>query len=95
VSEVEPNDAGAAETAASRAVRLSSAQMARMIPLLDEALELDEAGRREWLGALNPEYQDIADEALSLGSAGTGEALSTLPKVGPMRTPVSILLLAA
>ena len=58
--------------------------MVRMSRLLDEALELDEAGRREWLATLGAEHQDIAEalaEALSLGCAGTGEALSTLPKV--------------
>jgi WD40 repeat protein/serine/threonine protein kinase len=64
-------------------VRLTSAQMARMIRLLDVALALDEAGRREWLAALGVEHQDIA-EALreALTSGGTEQALSTLPKVG-------------
>ena len=34
--------------------------MARTIPLLDEALALDEAGQREWLAALEPKHQDIS-----------------------------------
>jgi len=59
--------------------------MVRMSSLLDEALELDEAGRRKWLAELGPENQDIAEalrEALSLGSTGTQGELSTLPKFG-------------
>jgi serine/threonine protein kinase len=66
-------------------MRLSSVQMVRMSRLLDEALPLDELGRREWLAALGPEQQDIAAalrEALLPGSAGTQDALGTLPKVG-------------
>jgi eukaryotic-like serine/threonine-protein kinase len=85
VSEIEGSGVSATEKPSSRVARLTSAQMARMSRVLDEALELDEAGRREWLAALNPEHQDIAEalrEALSLGSAGTGESLFTLPKVG-------------
>ena len=85
MSEIEGSGVSATEKPSSRVARLTSAQMARMSRVLDEALVLDEAGRREWLAALNPEHQDIAEalrEALSLGSAGTGEALSTLPKVG-------------
>jgi hypothetical protein len=53
---------------------LSSVQMVRMSRLLDETLELDESGQREWLVALRPEHQDIAEalrDALSLGSTGT------------------------
>jgi serine/threonine protein kinase/TolB-like protein/Tfp pilus assembly protein PilF len=34
--------------------------MASMSRLLDEALPLDEAGRRRWLENLSPEYQDLA-----------------------------------
>jgi eukaryotic-like serine/threonine-protein kinase len=34
--------------------------MALMSRLLDEALPLDEAGRRSWLTDLSPEYQDLA-----------------------------------
>ena len=40
---------------------MSSVQMMRMSRLLDEALALDEAGRREWLAALAPEHQDIGE----------------------------------
>jgi serine/threonine protein kinase/lipoprotein NlpI len=38
---------------------LSADQVARMSRLLDEALELDEAGRQRWLQALGPEHQDL------------------------------------
>jgi WD40 repeat protein/serine/threonine protein kinase len=59
--------------------------MVRMSRLLDEVLELDEVGRREWLASLGAEDQDIAAalrEALLLNSTGMEGALSTLPKVG-------------
>ena len=39
---------------------LTSLQMAMVDRLLDEALPLDEAGRRRWLDTLSPEYQDMA-----------------------------------
>jgi serine/threonine protein kinase/Flp pilus assembly protein TadD len=84
-SEVEASDLDAAEPRTSRAVRLTSAQMVRMSRLLDEALPLDEAGRREWLEALSPDHQDIAEvlrKALLPGGTGTQDALGTLPKVG-------------
>jgi serine/threonine-protein kinase len=64
---------------------LTSAQMARMSRLLDEALPLDEAGRRAWLDALASEHQDIAaalHDALLPNSAETNDPLVTLPKVG-------------
>jgi serine/threonine protein kinase/tetratricopeptide (TPR) repeat protein len=38
---------------------LTTLQMALMSRLLDEALPLDESGRRDWLEKLSPEYQDI------------------------------------
>jgi WD40 repeat protein/TPR repeat protein len=38
---------------------LSAAQMAQMSRLLETALELDLAGRRRWLEALDPEYQNL------------------------------------
>jgi eukaryotic-like serine/threonine-protein kinase len=41
-------------------MRLSIQQIALMSRLLDEALPLDEAGRRLWLVNLSPEYQDLA-----------------------------------
>jgi eukaryotic-like serine/threonine-protein kinase len=41
-------------------MRLTIRQMALMSRLLDEALPLDEAGRRLWLVGLSPEYQDLA-----------------------------------
>jgi hypothetical protein len=41
-------------------VALSIAQIGLLSRLLDEALPLDEAGRRLWLERLSPDYQDIA-----------------------------------
>jgi serine/threonine protein kinase/TolB-like protein/Flp pilus assembly protein TadD len=41
-------------------MKLSSAQIALMSRLLDEALQLDQAGRRRWLETLPPECQDLA-----------------------------------
>jgi len=41
-------------------MRLTIQQMALMSRLLDEALPLDEAARRQWLADLSPEYQDLA-----------------------------------
>src|ERR1700733_12616174 len=40
---------------------LSIPQMAQMSRLLDEALPLDEAGRRRWLEKLSPDYADLVD----------------------------------
>ena len=40
-------------------MRLSATQVALMSRLLDEALPLDEAGRRRWLETLPAEYQDL------------------------------------
>jgi serine/threonine protein kinase/TolB-like protein len=42
-------------------MRLTVQQMALMNRLLDEALPLDEAGRRLWLADLSPEYQGLAE----------------------------------
>jgi WD40 repeat protein/tRNA A-37 threonylcarbamoyl transferase component Bud32 len=66
---------------------LSSLQMARMSRLLDDALELDEVGRRRWLENLADEYRDLAlalREALLPKSVGPplAEKLATLPKFG-------------
>jgi len=41
-------------------MRLTIPQMASMSRLLDEALALDESGRRRWLENLSPEYQDLS-----------------------------------
>ncbi len=84
MSEVKENAVGAAAKPAGRA-RLTAAQMVRMSRLLDEALELDEAGRQAWLDALESQDQDIAEalrEALLLDGTGSERGLSTLPKVG-------------
>jgi serine/threonine protein kinase/Tfp pilus assembly protein PilF len=66
---------------------LSIPQMAQMSRLLDEALPLDEAGRRAWLEMLAPEYQDIAQplrQALLPSEAQSADlkALDTLPTLG-------------
>jgi serine/threonine protein kinase/Tol biopolymer transport system component len=66
---------------------LSVAQMALMSRLLDEALPLDAAGRRDWLDKLSPEYRELAQhlrEALLPGDSQAAElkSLSTLPKLG-------------
>jgi len=67
-------------------LELSASQMARMSRLLDEALELDEEGRRHWLRDLAPQDRDleVALRGALLPQAGTaGPAdLGTLPKVG-------------
>src|SRR5277367_4214783 len=40
-------------------MRLTAPQFARMSRLLDEALPLDDAGRRRWLATLPEEYRDL------------------------------------
>jgi eukaryotic-like serine/threonine-protein kinase len=68
-------------------MQLSIPRIALMSRLLDEALPLDAAGRREWLEKLSPEYQDLVpalrkvllpQEAQAAGS----EALAMLSKFG-------------
>jgi WD40 repeat protein/tRNA A-37 threonylcarbamoyl transferase component Bud32 len=61
--------------------------MAVMSRLLDEALPLDEAGRRAWLQSLAPEHQDLAQalhKSLLPEDAESAfiEKLSTLSKIG-------------
>ena len=54
---------------------LTTIQMARMSKLLDEALPLDEPGRRRWLEELSPADRDLAlalREALLGSGAGSG-----------------------
>src|SRR5258708_9147013 len=65
---------------------LSIAQMAQMSRLLEEALALDEAGRRAWLERATQEHPDLAAalrEALLPGAAQAAElkALMSLPKL--------------
>jgi len=64
---------------------LSIPQMALMSQLLDEALALDEAGRRSWLERVTREHPELASalrEALLPGAAQAAElkVLMTLPK---------------
>jgi serine/threonine protein kinase/TolB-like protein/Tfp pilus assembly protein PilF len=66
---------------------LSIPQMTQMSRLLDEALPLDEPGRRVWLETLSPEYGGIAqalrEALLSADARSAGfRALATLPKLG-------------
>jgi serine/threonine protein kinase/Tol biopolymer transport system component len=68
---------------------LSVAQMALMSRLLDEALPLDAAARRDWLDRLSPEYRDLAPHlraALLPGDSQAAElrSLSTLPRLGAL-----------
>jgi hypothetical protein len=65
---------------------LSIPQMARMSQLLDEALALDEAGRRAWLERATQEHPDLAAalrEALLPGAAQAADlkVLMSLPKL--------------
>ena len=65
---------------------LSIPQMARMSRLLDEALALDEAGRRPWLERATLEHPDLAAalrEALLPGAARAAElkVLMSLPQL--------------
>ena len=53
---------------------LSIAQMARMSQLLDEALPLDEAGRRARLERLSPEHGDLAAALRAALSQSEGQA---------------------
>jgi len=70
---------------------LSAAQMAQMSRLLDEALELDETGRRQWLERLSPEFRDL-ERPLRQALLGDGpRRLATLPKVGADPSPRSTL----
>ncbi len=67
-------------------MRLTRDQMAVMSRLLDEALSLDERGRRDWLNTLPPDYQSMSEilrKALLPHDATMtrlGE-LDTLPKI--------------
>jgi serine/threonine protein kinase/Flp pilus assembly protein TadD len=65
---------------------LSISQMARMSQLLDDALPLDEAGRRAWLETLAPEHEDLfaalrAALLPSQGQAADLDLLSALPRL--------------
>jgi serine/threonine protein kinase/TolB-like protein/Tfp pilus assembly protein PilF len=66
-------------------MRLTIQQMALMSRLLDEALPLDEAGRRQWLAVLSPEYQDLAQvlRAALLPDATKSAELQSFLEVPP------------
>jgi serine/threonine protein kinase/TolB-like protein len=70
--------------------------MAVMSRLLDEALDLDEAGRDHWLATLPPEHRELAPmlrEALLPTGAQPGgiAALATLPKLAPFIEPGAVV----
>lgn len=77
-------------------MRLSAAQLGRLSRLLDEALDLDEPGRRQWLERLAPEHRELEEALrhalLAQESPGTApDALDRLPEVGLAGRPVSTL----
>jgi serine/threonine protein kinase/Tfp pilus assembly protein PilF len=76
-------------------MRLSAAQLARMNRLLDEVLDLDEPGRRQWLERLAPEHQELEaalrQALLAEENRGGPDRLDTLPKVSMTGSPVSTL----
>jgi len=82
-------------------MKLSSADMALMSRLLDEALPLATAARRDWLQALPAEYQHLAATlrtALLPEAADSAEAqLLSLPQLGtdPQQASGSALLAGA
>jgi uncharacterized protein (DUF924 family)/serine/threonine protein kinase/Tfp pilus assembly protein PilF len=72
-------------------VALSIPQIALMSRLLDQALPLDEAGRRCWLEQLSPQHQDLVDalrrallpEAADPAAVAAVSALPNLGVAGP------------
>ena len=65
-------------------MRLSTEQLARLSRLLDEVIDVDEAGRQKWLRALASEHQDLEPalrQALFPQDGRLREALATLPKL--------------
>jgi eukaryotic-like serine/threonine-protein kinase len=73
-------------------MRLSAAQMARAIPLLDEPFGLDPEGRRRWLEALPPEHHDLLPwlrRVLLPEDDGASEA-GALPGIGSAAPTSSI-----
>jgi serine/threonine protein kinase/TolB-like protein/Tfp pilus assembly protein PilF len=60
--------------------------MAQMSALLDEALDLDEAGRGQWLERLAPEYLELESALRQVllpqeSQAADADAVATLPKI--------------
>lgn len=67
-------------------MRLSTQQLERMSRLLDEVIDVDEAGRQRWLHALPPEHRDIEPalrQALlpEQGPAHERDVAAMLPKL--------------
>jgi serine/threonine protein kinase len=67
---------------------LSAGQMAEMSRLLDQALSLDEAGRRAWLEGLVPECRNLLPALRQALFAGSSD-FATLPKIEPDGIPVT------
>jgi len=70
---------------------LKREQMARLSYLLDEALPLDEEGRRRWLQNLPSEHQELAESlrAALFPEPARRDPLSTLPKIITGQDPQS------
>ncbi len=68
---------------------LSTAQMARMSRLLDEALDLDEAGRRRWVESLEEHHQDLQGALRSALLPDEEPVAPTLPKIPPVPSGAS------
>jgi TolB-like protein/Flp pilus assembly protein TadD/predicted Ser/Thr protein kinase len=66
---------------------LSRSQMVRMDALLEQALDLDQVGRKRWLQELGPEDRDLEAalrRALLAEQASGADPLATLPKLEPI-----------
>jgi WD40 repeat protein/tRNA A-37 threonylcarbamoyl transferase component Bud32 len=70
---------------------LKREQMGRLSRLLDEALPLDEAGRRHWLQNLPSEHQELTESlrAALFPEPARPDPLSTLPKIITGQDPQS------
>src|SRR5258706_11876977 len=65
-------------------MRLWTEQLARMSRLLDEVIDVDEAGRQKWLHALASEHRDLEPalrQALFPQDGRADEAIAMLPKI--------------
>ena len=67
-------------------MRLSTEQLARMSRLLDEVIDLDQAGRHKWLQSLPTAHGDLKPALLQglfppAGNAAGGEAMAALDRI--------------
>src|SRR2546421_5305778 len=67
-------------------MKLSREQLAGMSRLLDEVIDADEAGRRDWLRALPPEHHDLepALRQALLAPDSPDDVLAMPPKMAAM-----------